>query len=418
MRKIIVIFIFCIIISSCQYDNKTPVDSILESTDISVNDSIGEETKSSLSNSLNAESSHLNLETTSTVESKNLGKMEQIPIHYESENISSLVNWYSANTLYSIIRDYDNRELNYLLIDVSDQNYEESILSTFAKDVPPDKLDILISEFRDTLEQIFISPDNNEYLILVFPPTNGDIAINYYDYELWRYDVKTNAFSLLIDQNSDLQTYCSMGVLSPSRVNIIENTDYAYSFCFHDFGQIIVNTKTGEFYRLFMDMGCYKGMGPIFAGNGEKVIVDDGIYWTRDYLDFIEQCGLQKNIEKKVNENSNLIEEFNSKKIIDIPIQLYQGASFYRMDYEAEYYYYHELGNGKYDNTNNGNLVRLNILTGEQDIVIPADVLNDNVDTLNFEIVVSPNGNRILLRSGNWPDYVYIYTIDGVKYGD
>jgi hypothetical protein len=152
----------------------------------------------------------------------------------------------------------------------------------------------------------------------------------------------------------------------------------------------------------------------VFSKNGEIAIANATIYHTEDYLDYLEQC-LRPDLESMLNEDitTELLDELDEKKINTTPAQLWFDYEQYRIDYEGKYYYFHEIGNGEYTDTNEGNIARLNIETGEIETIISSQELEDQGISINQLVMyISPDGDQLLLRSVNWENYVYIYNIE------
>lgn len=341
-----------------------------------------------------------------TIESE---KFRQIRL--EEGNQKYYVNWIQNNEIYTIIKNLPNAKIDFVILNFSDEEIDESIETVLSPGISSSMRAWFIENSGIELEYILASPEGKKYLLIgEMPLENPDWG---YDYIIMMYD-QENGYKDIIDLESDFSYSCPLYSIDPSSIVWLAGGKYVYMKCSTEFGDLLIDIDNGTYYQLGLDTRCPYAVYPVFSKNGELTITKVGIFHTEDYLDYLEQC-LRPDLDSMLDEDltTELLNELRKKKINYKPPQLWFDYEQYRIDYEGKYYYFHEVGNGEYNDTNDGNIARLNIETGEIETIISSQELKEQGISINHLIMyISPDGDQLLLRSVNWENYVYIYNIE------
>jgi hypothetical protein len=339
-----------------------------------------------------------------------------VKLHIDNDYfaIVAFMDWYSDDVLYSIIPEKTTYVIDYLYIDL--QNHSERTIPIFAPGLSDDEIGYINTYFHSNAEQIYMASDKNQFVIFVNIPDYEKSIWPWHNYEIWKYDKSIDQFTVLIDKDSDFQSNYRITIeIDPNSVIIDEKEKaffiYHNKYPYHSF----INLETGEYLYFEADWRCSPYDRPIFSGNGEKIIIGDGIFRRDDYFSFLERCeSLIGNIEQEEELIELLYNDFKNKyAIADISSDLIRSDNLFEMNDAGNHYYYNDIDSGKSENKNVGNIVRVNIQTGETLIVVPEDVIQNNgLDVDELSIRVSPDEDRILLIPERYGKDVYIYSLN------
>jgi hypothetical protein len=346
------------------------------------------------------------MSSSETIESE---KFRQI---YLENEYQVYVNWIQNNEIYTIKYDVPNAKTDFVMLKFSDEEIDASVENVLSPGISSEMKSWLIENSAIELVYILASSEGDKYLLIGATASEerswGDnYIISMYDQE--------NGYKNIIGLESDLQYVCPLYHLDPSSVSWLAGDKYLYMRCSVEFGDLIIDIDNRTYYTFGFDTRCPYAVFPVFSKNGELVIANEAIYHTEDYLDYLEQC-LRPDLDSMLDEDftTELLNELEKKKIIDTPAQLWFDYELYRIDYEGKYYYFHEIGNGEYNDTNEGNIARLNIETGDIETIISSKELEEKGIAIGGLVMyISPDGDQLLLRNINinW-EYIYIYNIE------